>query len=590
MKHWITWTLLVLIIVVSFLIRVIPNYNLVFQPSMVVFTEVDPWYHMRLVDYMMAHFPNPLLWDQYATLGGARVGYLPIVAWIIAGTSLLTGIDHNIIGAFLPPIAACISLLIIFLIGTSLFKSNWVGLGAALIASILPSQFLQRSVLGNMDHHILEALFLFLSTLFIIKFSEEYKLRYSILSGLSIALYFMNWWGSLMMLVPLAAWIVFTSLKIYFTKQKSLKFHLGVLILLLFTFGPLVLIKDSLPDTSLFLYSFLGLLGTTIFLGLIAYLRKDQYILLCITALASGLILTYNIGLLKNILDLSKYALGSFISTIGEAAPMDLYTYFNIYNVAAVLVFPGLYFYTKNRKSAFFLILTLFLFTLSVFQIRWSYYLILSIAILCSYFLYWLSQKVTKDFKAPIYTVAILMLLIPSIKGNIQMVTSPPLLDPAWGQALIWLNINTPQPFDDPKAYLSPNPGLPKYTVSSWWDYGHWIIRIGQRVPLTSPTIQVIENNSDSQFFTSQNPEDAKAYLKGLKVKYVMIDEAMVTGKFYAIVVRQGYNIKDVSKWYEKSLIVQLYYKTVEGYKLVYDNGVVKIFEVLDYEKVSLGL
>jgi len=182
------------------------------------------------------------------------------------------------------------------------------------------------------------------------------------------------------------------------------------------------------------------------------------------------------------------------------------------------------------------------------------------------------------------------MLLIPSIKGNIQMVTSPPLLGPAWGQALIWLNINTPQPFSDTKAYLDTNPGQPKYTVSSWWDYGHWIIRIGQRVPLTSPTIQVIENNSDSQFFTAQNTIDAKAYLKDLRVRYIIIDEAMVTGKFYAIVVRQGYNIKDVGNWYEKSMIVQLYYKQVEGYKLVYDNGIVKIFEVLDYEKVSLGI
>ena len=589
MKNWITWILLALILIASFLIRVLPNYNLIFQPSMVVFNEVDPWYHMRLVDYMMVHFPFPLLWDQYATLGGARVGYLPIMAWTVAGLSLLTGIDYNIIGAFLPPIAACISLFIIFLIGLSLFKSNWVGLGAALIASILPSQFLQRSVLGNTDHHILEALFLFLATLFIIKFSEKYRIIYAVLSGFSITLYFMNWWGSLMMLVPLATWILLTSLKIYFQNQKSLKFHIGILILLISTFLPLLLIKDSLPDISLFLYSFIGLVGMTTLLGLIAYLPKKYYISILSISFLAVLVLTYNIGLLKNILDLSKYALGSFISTIGEASPMDLYTYFSIYNVAAVLVFPGLYFYTKNRNSAFFLILTLFLFTLSIFQIRWSYYLILSIAIMCSYFLYWLSQQVTKDFKAPIYTVAILMLLIPSIKGNIQMVTSPPLLGPAWGQALIWLNINTPQPFSDTKAYLDTNPGQPKYTVSSWWDYGHWIIRIGQRVPLTSPTIQVIENNSDSQFFTAQNTTDAKAYLKGLKVKYIMIDEAMVTGKFYAIVVRQGYNIKDVSKWYEKAMVVQLYKKGVDGYKLVYDNGDVKIFEVLDYEKISSG-
>jgi hypothetical protein len=391
------------------------------------------------------------------------------------------------------------------------------------------------------------------------------------------------------MLVPLATWIFFTSLKIYFKKQKSLRFHLGVLIILICTFLPLLLIRDSLPDTSLFLYSFLGLAGMTILLGSIAYLPKKIYISILTVAILSILLITYNIGLLKNILDLSKYALGSFISTIGEAAPMDLYTYFNIYNVAAILVFPGLYLYSKNRYSSFFLILTLFLFTLSIFQIRWSYYLILSVAILCSYFLYWISQQVTKNFKAPIYTVAILMLLIPSIKGNIQMLKDPPLLTPAWEESLIWLNLSTPPPFEDPKAYLSTNAGEPKYTVSSWWDYGHWIIRIGQRVPLTSPTIQVIENNSDSQFFTAQNPEDAKAYLKGLKVRYIIIDEAMVTGKFYAIVVRQGYNKKDVYKWYENSMIVQLYYKRVDGYKLIYDNGDIKIFEVLDYEKVSLG-
>lgn len=590
MKNWIIWSLLSLVLIASFLIRVLPNYRLVFQPSMVIFNEVDPWYHMRLVDYMAVNFPAPLIWDQYATLGGASVGYYPLMAWIIISISILTGIDYNIIGAFLPPIAACLCLLLIFLISSTIFKASWLGLGSALIASILPSQFLQRSVLGNTDHHILEVLFLLLSTFFLIKFSENSKIRYSILSGLSLSLYFTNWWGSLMVLVPLGLWALVTNLNFYTKNISTLKFNLGVILLLSLISISLLVIKESLVNTSMYLYSLGTLTGLSLLLLALSYLKRPYYFSILGLILVLGLTVSIHTGIFIQVIELSKYALGTLYSTIGEAAPMDIYKYFDIYNVAALLVLPGLYIYTKKRFSYLFLILTLFFFTLSIFQIRWSYYLIISISILCSYFIYWLSQQVAKNFKAPIYTVALLMLLIPSIKGNIQMVTSPLLLNPAWGQALIWLNINTPQPYTSPSAYTEPNPGKPKYTILSWWDYGHWIIRIGQRVPLTSPTIQGIPKAKDYAFLTAQSPEEAKKYLVDLKVKYIIIDKDMVEGKFYAIIMRQAIIPQsEIPNLYEKAMVRRLYTTEVEGYKLVYDNGVVKILEVLDYEKVSLG-
>lgn len=125
----------------------------------------------------------------------------------------------------------------------------------------------------------------------------------------------------------------------------------------------------------------------------------------------------------------------------------------------------------------------------------------------------------------------------------------------AWWEEATWLKENTPQGGVDLAAsYGSPDGRFAyppeAYGVLSWWDYGHQIQWDGERAPVANPFQQ--QAPLASQIFTAY-PQDANetsealaldildAYLgPGNQARYLMIDDAMVTGKFSAITVWSG--------------------------------------------------
>jgi asparagine N-glycosylation enzyme membrane subunit Stt3 len=97
-----------------------------------------------------------------------------------------------------------------------------------------------------------------------------------------------------------------------------------------------------------------------------------------------------------------------------------------------------------------------------------------------------------------------------------------------WQQTCTWLRECTFPPSDyyDDKA-------KPEWGVFSWWDYGYWITREGQRPAITNP-------GSASRFATahyllSDNYSETHDALVKMGVRYIIIDYLMVTNKFYAI-------------------------------------------------------
>jgi dolichyl-diphosphooligosaccharide--protein glycosyltransferase len=128
-----------------------------------------------------------------------------------------------------------------------------------------------------------------------------------------------------------------------------------------------------------------------------------------------------------------------------------------------------------------------------------------------------------------------------------------PIMDNGWYNSTLWLNDNTPDPFGDPDFYYELYPPGNEfeypdtaYGVMSWWDYGYFIMQIGHRIPNANPG----QANADKagQFFTAQNETSANVLAGELGTKYVMIDQAMATGKFYAMAEWAGRN---VSEFYE---------------------------------------
>jgi oligosaccharyl transferase (archaeosortase A-associated) len=130
-----------------------------------------------------------------------------------------------------------------------------------------------------------------------------------------------------------------------------------------------------------------------------------------------------------------------------------------------------------------------------------------------------------------------------------------PIMDNGWYNSTLWLRDNSPEPFGDPDFYYELYPPQSEfeypdsaYGVMSWWDYGYFIMQIGHRIPNANPG----QANADKagRFFTALNESAAQEIVEeyNLGTKYVMIDNAMATGKFYAMAEWAG---KNVSEFYE---------------------------------------
>ncbi|MEF8907872.1 MAG: oligosaccharyl transferase, archaeosortase A system-associated, partial [Haloarculaceae archaeon] len=119
-----------------------------------------------------------------------------------------------------------------------------------------------------------------------------------------------------------------------------------------------------------------------------------------------------------------------------------------------------------------------------------------------------------------------------------------------WQGSLEWMEENTPaegqfaNPEGDPMAYYgtfdrTEDYDYPEgaYGVMSWWDYGHWITNIGERIPTANPFQQGATDAA--RFLLAQDETQAAGVLSEIDeddatTRYVMIDSQMVGGKYQA--------------------------------------------------------
>jgi len=129
------------------------------------------------------------------------------------------------------------------------------------------------------------------------------------------------------------------------------------------------------------------------------------------------------------------------------------------------------------------------------------------------------------------------------------------IMNEGWYSSCQWLKDNSPEPFDDPDFYYELYPPRNEfeypesaYAVMSWWDYGYFIMQIGHRIPNANPTQSGATRAG--QFFTAQNVSSTNELADRFGSKYIMIDYAMVTGKFYAMVEWAGGSVADFYEIY----------------------------------------
>ncbi len=224
---YLTYIVLFAIFLFSFYIRGIVPIQNVFSRGMVGFAMDDSVFQMRLVENTIYFFPHRIFYDAFTMYPyGSQLSWGPLFGQMIAFFSLLMGFITNnwnltiagmpsqfiidTVGAFFPAVFGALIVFPVYVIGKEILDEK-AGLIGAFLISIMPGQFISRSVLGFTDHHIAEAFFTTLMMMFFImaiKRAEnitfdhwlnkdwvtlKVPIAYSILAGITFGAYLLTW-------------------------------------------------------------------------------------------------------------------------------------------------------------------------------------------------------------------------------------------------------------------------------------------------------------------------------------------------------------------------------------------------------------
>ena len=137
--------------------------RVVFLPTHVNLLETDAWYHFRTIENLVRQFPHRLQFDPYASPAGQFVPVAPLFEnYIAAVAALIAGFGHPsperiaVVAVLVPPMLGALTVVLVYGVAR-LAAGSLGGLLAAALAAILPGMFLDRTLLGYVDHHALEA-------------------------------------------------------------------------------------------------------------------------------------------------------------------------------------------------------------------------------------------------------------------------------------------------------------------------------------------------------------------------------------------------------------------------------------------------
>jgi oligosaccharyl transferase (archaeosortase A-associated) len=424
-----------LIFGMAFALRVCLPYDSVFGGDWVRFAGNDPWYHMRLVENLVHHFPYRISFDPYGFYpsGQSVLGIAPLFDLLLGFPIWLIGLGSpsqgtiETVGAYFPAILGALVTIPVYFIGKELFHRNAGLLSAALVA-ILPGEFLTRSLLGFTDHHVAEVLFSTVTILFFILALKRAKekessfdhirnkqwgnikkpLIYALLTGIALGMYLLSWAGGLLLVFILLSYVVLQYI-IDHLRGRSTD-YLGIIGVPIFIV-PLIMIVpflNQLAYRDLYLTSLI--IGMLIFpvLGGISRVMVSRNIgrayyplaLVGLGLVGWGGLRLIDPSVLHSILgNLNLIFIPRTEETISEARPL-FYAYgsfslapawdrFTTSFVIAPIAFILIVYAAARKVSAgkiLFLVWSVMMAAAMLGQVRYTYYLAVNVALLSGYF------------------------------------------------------------------------------------------------------------------------------------------------------------------------------------------------------------
>ena len=250
--------LVALIFAAALWLRAVLPHDKIFTDNLIKFAGNDSYYHMRLVENLLHNFFHVNTFDPFTYYPrGTTIPWPPFFDWLLAGVIWLVGFGSpsqhlvDVMGVYYPAVLGALTVIPVYFIGKELFN-RWVGVIAAGLVAIMPSEFLSRSLLGYTDHHVGEVLFTCLAVLFLILAVKAARnkqlifehvrrrdwavlrrpLIYSLIAGIFLGIYMLTWVGGLFFVLLLFIYFVIQS-ALDHLKGVSID-HLGIIGALLF--------------------------------------------------------------------------------------------------------------------------------------------------------------------------------------------------------------------------------------------------------------------------------------------------------------------------------------------------------------------
>jgi oligosaccharyl transferase (archaeosortase A-associated) len=540
-----------IILVVAAAVRVWAPWDEVFGSARVNFLETDAWYHLRLAESQVRNFPHRVTVDPYAAPDGQYVAVAPLLDAVIATAAFVSGGRHastrhiEQVAAWVPAVAGVLAVLAVWALATIAFDRR-AGVIAGLLAAILPGHFLDRTLIGFVDHHALEVLLAF-ATLTCIAYGS------AIGAGVCLGLYLLAWASGAYFVFILAVWMVATALLAPKHREPAGRFTVVAAAIAL-------AIVIAFQDPALFRYDTQVASLTGLLVIGFAVMRFGTHVVKAAGAIAiTGVVLVAGVWLLAPSLfnqvmtDLHRFRPDATRMAVLEARPLFLYTgnwtwsqpwvFFGSGFYVGLIAAAGLAWVTaKSRRVDHILILcfTIANYLATLGQNRFGYYLVPATAVVIS----WLAVRILDwggvphadnpepqirrpiPFQREAAVIAVAGLAVaPGIVPAAIATTRDGGMPDYWFNAMEWLRTQTPEPFGSADYYYGPYQRTDPpaaYSVMNWWDQGYWIMQTARRVPTSNPT----QNGASKAagFLTATAEAEALERLAADRSRYVMVD------------------------------------------------------------------
>jgi len=566
---------------VALALRIYPPFKHVFTPAGVRFQGTDSWYHMRLVDNLLGHFPSSIAFDPYAAFpDGAPVPFAPLYDLLIASVAMVLGAGApsaalvDAVGALAPPAFGALCVVVVYALGRQLF-GRAEGLLAAGLLSIAPGPFLERTLLGYADHHCAEALLSLLSLAGLAgalrrrSGTAGLPVRWSLLAGAALGAYLLAWAGGTFLVLALAAWVTF---QLGLGAWRDPETSRGVGAVVAAAAGTalvaVLLFQRASARADVQAGSLVLLIAAGLALEAFQRWGAPRRVLMSAVAgalavAAATLWLAPGVGQ-RAVGEVQRILPDPLTGTVVEVQPLlfrdgwlNLRLAWEHYGTGLlVLPFAALWLTRRVLKRpapelTLILVWSIAVLVATLAQNRFGYYLAPALAVVSAALvtrLAWAGAEPSR-VRVAAATALALALAVPAGRLALTAARQDRGPQPGWREALAWMRDDTEEPFGDPDHYRAryePAPpaaarGAAAYGVLSWWDYGHWVVRMGRRVPVANPTGRGAERAA--RFLTATTEEEAELQATG--VRYVVVDQELpliltephelLVGKFQAV-------------------------------------------------------